>query len=69
MYMSTSKLIFFRLYNISIGRIKVFRILLRKTLIRLLITKAKENGYVASSKYFDFRELGIEKGNGSEPVE
>ena len=67
--MSTGKLIFLRFYNVTFGRIRIFTWLLRKALLKMLIAKDVEKRYVASSKYFDFRELEIEKGNGSEPVE
>ena len=56
MMMTTGKLILLRLYNITLGRFEIFSILLRKVLLRVLILKAPEK-YVASSKYFDWKEL------------
>ncbi len=56
MKMTTFKLIMLRLYNITLGRINVFAIILKKILIHVLIVGKKEK-YVASSKFFDFTDL------------
>lgn len=60
MLMSTSKLIGLRIYNITLGRFSIFSSALRKILIRMLI-KDKATKYVATSKYFDFKDLGERK--------
>ena len=69
MYMSPSKLVILRCFNVSLGRFELFSKLFRQVLLKSIRTKKAGMTYVASSKYFDFRELEIEKGNGSEPVE
>jgi len=56
MLMTSFRLICFRLYNISFGRLSFFSGILRKVLVKNLITKRKDK-YVASSKYFDPKEL------------
>ena len=56
MKMTTSKLIMLRLYNITLGRINAFAIILKKLLIHVLIVGKKEK-YVASSKFFDFKDF------------
>ena len=56
MKMTTSRLIMLRLYNITLGRINTFAIILKKILIHVLIVGKKEK-YVASSKFFDFKDF------------
>lgn len=55
-YMSTKKLILFRIYNVTLGKSVFFSELLKKLLVKALITKNEEI-YCASSKYFDIREI------------
>ena len=57
MLMTTAKLIVLRIYNITLGRFEIASRLLRKILLRVLIDKPASERYVASSKYFDIREL------------
>ena len=57
MYMSPGKLILFRCCNIFLCRIAFFSRLLKKILLSMFISKDSKKRYVASSKYFDFREL------------
>ena len=56
MQMTTGKLIVLRLYGMTLGRFACFSRLLRRVLVRLLITGRKEK-YVASSRFFDMNEL------------
>jgi len=56
--MSSIRLILLRTFNLSLGRFGFFSRLLRKALLKLLITKDASRRYVASSKYFDVKELG-----------
>ena len=56
MKMTTPRLIMLRLYNITLGRINVFALILKKILIHVLIV-GKKDKYVASSKFFDFNDL------------
>jgi len=56
MRMTTGKLVFLRLYSVTLGRARPFSFLLRKALLRLLV-KGKKDKYVASSRFFDPREL------------
>ena len=57
MLMTTGRLILLRIYNVSLGRYEIFSKLLRHILLRVLIKRPAEKRYVASSKYFDVREL------------
>lgn len=57
MYMTTSKLITLRLFNITLGRFSFFGKLLRKFLILILIKKNKNNKYGATSNFFDYSEI------------
>ncbi len=57
MLMTPLRLVILRLYCITLGRVRFFSRLLRKILVRILIT-GKEEKYVASSKFFDWRDLG-----------
>ena len=57
MMMTTSKLIVLRVFNVSIGRFELFSNLLRTILLKIFIKKNSEKRYVASSKYFDIREI------------
>ncbi|UCD58908.1 MAG: hypothetical protein JSV16_07320, partial [Candidatus Hydrogenedentota bacterium] len=54
--MTTWKLIFLRLFNITLGRAECLSRALRKILERALIT-GKQDKYVASSKFFDMKDL------------
>ena len=54
--MTTTRLLLFRVFNITFGRFYFFAMLLKKLLIRVLIVGKKEK-YVASSKFFDFTDL------------
>ena len=56
MMMTTTRLLLFRVFNITFGRFYFFAMLLKKLLIRVLIVGKKEK-YVASSKFFDFTDL------------
>ena len=56
MMMTTTRLLLFRVFNITFGRFYFFAKLLKKLLIRVLILGKKEK-YVASSKFFDFTDL------------
>jgi hypothetical protein len=57
MLMTTWKLILLRLFNITLGRVELFAQTLRKVLVRVLIADKQER-YVASSRYFDLKDLG-----------
>ncbi len=50
------RLVLLRSYNITFGRIPIFSILLKKTLVFFLIKKSKDK-YVASSQYFDYKQF------------
>ena len=54
--MTSWKLILLRLYCRSIGRSEFFSLLLRRVLVRMLIT-GKQRKYTASARFFDPREL------------
>ncbi len=54
--MTTTRLLLFRVFNITFGRFYFFAMLLKKLLVRVLIVGKKEK-YVASSKFFDIKEL------------
>jgi hypothetical protein len=54
--MSTRKMILLRIFNITLGRIPFFSRLLRKFLVKIMI-KNKKDKYVASSKFFDWKDL------------
>lgn len=56
MLMTTPKLILLRVFNITIGRYYFFAKILRKSLVKILISKKQEK-YVACSKYFEWKEL------------
>jgi len=56
MIMTTKKLIFLRIYNLTFGKIPFFSRLLKKFLIVFLIKNKKEK-YVASSRFFNWKEL------------
>lgn len=56
MLMTPLKFMLLRIYNLTIGRISFFSKLLKKILIIILIKKS-ENRYVASSRFFDWRDL------------
>jgi len=56
MLLSPVKLILLRIFNITLGRFFFCSKILKKFLVRILI-KNTESKYVASSKYFDWRDL------------
>lgn len=56
MIMTTPRLVFLRIYNITIGRCSLFSKVLRLFLLRLLVHGKKEK-YVASSRYFEYGEM------------
>ncbi len=56
MYMSPIKLILFRVYTLTLGRFPFFSKLLKKHLTKQLIENKKER-YVASSKFFELKDL------------
>jgi hypothetical protein len=70
MLMTTWKLILLRLFNITLGRAEFFARMLRKALTQLLITDKQEK-YVASSRYFDLKELRhhADKSGAESPIE
>ena len=58
MLMSTPKLIFLRLFNMTLGRSALFNKLLRTLLVEVLVRrKGNRERYVASSRFFDPSEL------------
>jgi hypothetical protein len=57
MLMTTGKLLVLRIYTVTVGRWALFSKILRKLLVRVLITDKQEK-YVPSSKYFDPKEMG-----------
>jgi len=58
MLMTTTRLLILRLFNITFGRIGALNRVLRKVLVRGLIQSKKPGErYVASSRFFDPREL------------
>ncbi len=65
--MTTAKLILLRLYNVTLGRVEFFSRMLRKLLERVLITDREEK-YVASSRFFDMKELQQGAGNPDQQV-
>jgi len=58
MLMTTNKLLLLRLYNITAGRFAFFSNMLRKILVRILISKSKQK-YFASSNFFDWKDIEI----------
>ena len=56
MLMTSGRLILLRLYNITLGRYPLFSNMLRKVLVAILVKRSQER-YVASSRFFDPREL------------
>lgn len=57
MLMTPSKLILFRLYNVTVGRFAPFSALLRWALVKRLIRPGKAP-YVQSARYFDWDDFG-----------
>lgn len=57
MLMTTPRLLALRTYNITLGRFGWAAKLLRKILVRKLITSPTDRPYMASSRFFDFAEL------------
>jgi hypothetical protein len=55
--MTTTKLIGLRLFNITLGRIGFASRLLRHGLATALITRRKQNRYVATSRFFVWDDL------------
>lgn len=60
MRLDTKRLVLLRIYNVTFGRSAFFSRLLKKLLVRQLVTIKKEI-YSATSKYFDMRELEDER--------
>ena len=59
--MTTTKLILLRLFNSTLGRSNRARTLLRKLLVRsLVLSKAQDNIYSASSQFYLPTDLSIE---------
>jgi hypothetical protein len=58
--MSTFQLIILRLYNVTLGRIPILSLFLKRIMIYFLIKQPKEK-YVASSRYFDYKQFEREK--------
>lgn len=56
MPMTTAGLLLLRVYVHTLGRIPFFSGTLKKTLVHVLIRRAKKR-YVASSRYFDWSDL------------
>jgi len=54
--MNYYQFIILRLYNITLGRIRVFNFFLKKIMVYCLIKRAKEK-YTAASRYFDYKLL------------
>jgi len=57
MKMTTSKLIFLRLFNVTFGRFRYFSDLLRNVLVKKMITSKNDDKYVASSRFFTIKDL------------
>jgi hypothetical protein len=58
MQMTSAKLIGLRLFNVTLGRTAWASRLLRRILVTLLISRKKHGDrYMASSRFFDPREL------------
>jgi hypothetical protein len=57
MLMTTRRLIVLRLFNVTLGRFGWGARLLRRLLVRKLITRSSGPRYMASSRFFDFSEL------------
>ena len=56
--MSRCKLILFRLFNITLGRCRYFSWMVKRFAVRELIkSRAPQDRYTASSRYFDFSEM------------
>ena len=59
MRMTTSRLVLFRLFNITLGRFACCERTLKRYLMKkLIITKKPHERYTASSGFFDLRDLG-----------
>lgn len=56
MFMTPYKLIVLRLYNVLLGRYSLFSKILRKFLLHVLVYEKREK-YVASSKYFEWKDI------------
>jgi hypothetical protein len=58
MLMSTGKLVALRLFTLTLGRSPLANRVLRRLLVEVLVhRRARGEKYVASSRYFDPREL------------
>ncbi len=55
--MTTSQLLLLRLYMMTLGRFAIFARLFRRVSVFLFISRKKEEGYHASSRFFSIREL------------
>ncbi len=55
--MTTARLIALRTFSATLGRIPAASRLLRRSLTAVLITKRSENRYVATSRFFDWKDL------------
>lgn len=59
MVMTPLKLIVFRIFNITLGRSAVANKILRSILVHILIERRGRGGqYMASSRFFQMKELG-----------
>ena len=57
MMMTTPKLVLFRIFIWTIGRVPFFSNLLRKGMVAFLIRNQRDDPYVPSSKYYHPGEL------------
>ena len=58
MKMTTGKMLLLRLFNVTLGRFTLAERALRWFLVEVLIRRrASRSKYVASSRFFDMREL------------
>lgn len=55
--MSPVKMIILRIYGLTLGRINIIALIIKKILVYILIKNKKDNKYIASSKYFDLEEF------------
>ena len=55
--MTTLQLMLLRLYMVTLGRFAVFARLARRALVFALISRKKDKGYHATSKFFSVSEL------------
>ncbi|MCH7955116.1 MAG: hypothetical protein IIC40_05160 [Candidatus Marinimicrobia bacterium] len=57
MKMTTTKFILLRIYNVTFGRFAIFASLLRRILVKVLITSKADEKYVTSSKFYTHKDL------------